>query len=362
MTLFSTAQSTALTDRFSPVSSSIKFRHPYNPLKTLSHAYEAAPSGQVTLSRTTVLTLSGWSNTQFSYWARRAEAISVLGMHDGRLRTVALALQRRLQSQGLLEVVDASAPSSSQQQQQHSHHHPRVNFDAASREDLDPEEWVRTYVTGKGLDVIIDEVKKRTGVSPFLRGKHSSLDPFGTVSVDADGDGSGGRKAVVYMPTFQAEKYVHEVPAEVDPAALSGMIGSKKAGKRKASSPPSEGEDAWHSMGSDMSVSGAEDAMSVKTSSSRMQSASPPLYSPAQDLPGGAYPSAGGFELAVSHSRFYTLDGSGPQRSAPSHPQPSQYARPPAKKRRLAPAPSDSIARNDTSEPLRIYHNHLQTG
>lgn len=278
-------------------------------------------------------------------------------MHDGRLRTVALALQRRLQSQGLLEVVDASAPSSSQQQQSHQ---PRVNFDAASREDLDPEEWVRTYVTGKGLDVIIDEVKKRTGVSPFLRGKHSSLDPFGTVSVDADAE-SSGRKAVVYMPTFQAEKYVHEVPAEVDPAALSGMIGSKKAGKRKASSPPrteSEGEDAWQSMGSDVS---GEDAMSVKTSSSRMQSASPPLHSPAQDLPGGAFPSVG-FELPVSHSRIYTLDGNGPQRSAPAHPHPSPYAQPAAKKRRLAPAPSDSIARNLPSNPLRIYHNHLQTG
>lgn len=326
--------------------------HPYNPLKTLSHAYEPAPSGQVTLSRTTVLTLSGWSNTQFSYWARRAEAISVLGMHDGRLRTVALALQRRLQSQGLLEVVDASAPSSSQQS-----HHPRVNFDASSREDLDPEEWVRTYVTGKGLDVIIDEVKKRTGVSPFLRGKHSSLDPFGTVSVDAEADGNG-RKAVVYMPTFQAEKYVHEVPAEVDPNALSGMIGSKKAGKRKASSPSrteSEGEDTWHSPGSDLS---GEDAMSVNTASSRMQSASPPLYSTVQDLPGGHF---AGFDMPVSQARMYTLDGSDLQRSAPSHPHSSPYARPPAKKRRLAPAP-DSITRDVVSEPLRIYHNHLQTG
>ncbi|GJE86920.1 hypothetical protein PsYK624_030030 [Phanerochaete sordida] len=328
--------------------------HPYNPLKTLSHAHEPAPSGQVTLSRTTVLTLSGWSNTQFSYWARRAEAISVLGMHDGRLRTVALALQRRLQTQGLLEVVDASAPSSSQQR-----HHPRVNYDASSREDLDPEEWVRTYVTGKGLDVIIDEVKKRTGVSPFLRGKHSSLDPFGTVSVDADGDGNG-RKAVVYMPTFQAEQYVHEVPAEVDPSALSGMIGSKKAGKRKASTPlrtESEGEDAWHSMASDLS---GEDAMSINTASSRMQSASPPLYVAAQDLAHGGY-APGPFDLPLSQSRLLAFDGSGPLRSVPSHAHSSPYARPPAKKRRLAPAP-DSIARDDISEPLRIYHNHLQTG
>jgi hypothetical protein len=303
-----------------------------------------------------VLSLSGWSNTQFSYWARRAEAISVLGMHDGRLQTVATALQRRLQSSGLADV-DAFASSSSQAP--HARH-----FDGRHmlEEDADPEEWVRTYITGKGLDVIIDEVKKHTGVSPFLRGKHSSLDPFGTASVEAEGEGSG-RKAVVYMPTFQAEKYVHEVPAELDPAALSGMIGSKKAGKRKASSPPraeSETDDSWPSVASDVS---GEDAMSVRSSSSRMQSASPPLYTghhhycPLPPLP------ATHFELPVSHSRMQFLDSTHVphHRSAPLHPLLSSYARP-VKKRRLAPAPSDSIPRDLMSEPLRLYHNHLQTG
>lgn len=305
-----------------------------------------------------MLSLSGWSNTQFSYWARRAEAISVLGMHDRRLRTVATALQRRLRSSGLADsVADASAPSSSQTQQ------PRVDFDGQVREDLDPEEWVRTYVTGKGLDVIIDEVKKRTGVSPFLRGKHSSLDPFGTVNVDADGAG-GGRKAIVYMPTFQAEQYVHEVPAELDPAALSGMIGAKRAGKRKAASPPaaeSEGEDAHWRAGSDASASG-DDAMSCQTASSRMHSASPPLYAAPRELPVTLLATPAPFEHPVSHSRVHYYDGGAavpPLRPAPVHADAHLRA---AKRRRLAPAPSDSIPRNLAAEPLRIYHNHLQTG
>ena len=292
-------------------------------------------------------------------------------MHDGRLRTVATALQRRLQTSGLAEVyLDASAPSSSQPPQ------PRMNFDGQMmhEENLDPEEWVRTYVTGKGLDVIIDEVKKRTGVSPFLRGKHSSLDPFGTANVEADGEASSG-KAVVYMPTFQAEKYVHEVAAEVDPMALSGMIGSKRVGKRKASlsSPPrtesEEVEDGWPSIASDGS---AEDAMSFKTSSSsRMHSASPPLFGSPHELSMNhqqfqlqhaaphPHPSSTNFELPVSHSRMQYMDGSIPPQPTPSRATPHIHT---VKKRRLAPAPSDSIPRNLAADPLRIYHNHLQTG
>ena len=331
-------------------------RHPYNPLKTLSHAYADAPSGQVTLSRTTVLTLSGWSNTQFSYWARRAEAISVLAMHDTRLRTVATALQRRLQSSGLAEAVaDADAPSSSQPRATPA----RIDFGGPTHEEqLDPEEWVRTYVTGKGLDVIIDEVKKRTGVSPFLRGKHSSLDPFGTVSVDGEGDGTRS-KAVVYMPTFQAEQYVHEVPA-APPAA--DPFGARRAGKRKASSPPhgeSEGEDAWPSVASDVS---GEDAMSFRTSSSRTHSASPPLYgAPPPHHHHGQVPHPSvPFDRAMAHARLqlqYIDVATHPQQQ---HSPPQMHL---AKKRRLAPAPADSIPRSLATDPLSIYHNHhLQTG
>ncbi|KAG8748041.1 hypothetical protein FRC10_009793 [Ceratobasidium sp. 414] len=126
--------------------------HPYNPIKSLSHPYNASPTGSVTLTRNTVLALSGWSNTQFSYWARRAEAVSVLATHDERLRAVANALERRL--------------------------HPNAHI---GEPDIEEES-----VTGKGLDAIVDDVKKRTGASQFLRGKHSSLDPFSTVSPGAD--------------------------------------------------------------------------------------------------------------------------------------------------------------------------------
>lgn len=125
--------------------------HPYNPIKSLSHPYSASPTGSVTLTRNTVLALSGWSNTQFSYWARRAEAVSVLAAHDDRLRSVACALERRL--------------------------HPNKFPDSTAEEE---------HVTGKGLDAIVDDVKKRTGASQFLRGKHSSLDAFTTVSPGAD--------------------------------------------------------------------------------------------------------------------------------------------------------------------------------
>lgn len=44
---------------------------------------------------------------------------------------------------------------------------------------------------GKGLDTIIDEVKKRSGASQFIRGKHASLDPFGKVLGDDYAHGLG---------------------------------------------------------------------------------------------------------------------------------------------------------------------------
>ena len=163
-------------------------RHPYNPLKSLTHLFSNCPAGFVTLTRSTILVLSGWSNTQFSYWARRSEGISVLAPHDDRLHTVAVALDRRLKEGGVL---------------------------------IDTVEDGETYgkysegspnVTGKGLDIIIEQVKKRTGLSPFLRGKHSSLDPFGSTNSDKDtGPGSpqSASSAPVYMPTFQAMEYTH---------------------------------------------------------------------------------------------------------------------------------------------------------
>jgi hypothetical protein len=130
-------------------SSDLQYSHPYNPHKTLTHAYSRAPTGRVTLSRSTVLALSGWSNTQFSYWARRSEAIGVLAFHDRRLKSVAIALHARLRGAKLTDEVGATEG-----------------------------------ITGKGLDAIVEEVKVRTGASPFIRGKHSCLDPFTITDVD----------------------------------------------------------------------------------------------------------------------------------------------------------------------------------
>lgn len=172
-------------------SDSVFFRHPYNPLKSLSHPYDRAPSGQVTLTRSTVLALSGWSNTQFSYWARRSEAVSVLAEHDPRLRAVAVALERRLRGGN----DETPSPTSSE------------------RTDSSPSPVCEDSVTGKGLDAIIEEVKKRTGASQFLRGKHSSLDPFGSVVHETEVDEHGNHKPpTVYMPTFQAQMYRHSPP------------------------------------------------------------------------------------------------------------------------------------------------------
>ncbi|KAF8522308.1 hypothetical protein BU17DRAFT_45207, partial [Hysterangium stoloniferum] len=153
--------------------------HPYNPLKSLTHSYKGAPSGQVTLTRSTVLALSGWSNTQFSYWARRAEAVSVLAEHDPRLRAVGNVLERRLRG------------------------------DVTTNDNETRAQDEATSVTGKGLDLIIDEVKRRTGKSQFLRGKHSSLDPYGTVITECDAAPQMPSSTLFAMPTFQAEHYDH---------------------------------------------------------------------------------------------------------------------------------------------------------
>ncbi|KAI6045671.1 hypothetical protein EDC04DRAFT_2634258 [Pisolithus marmoratus] len=180
--------------------------HPYNPLKSLSHPFSGSPSGAVILTRSTILVLSGWSNTQFSYWARRSEGISVLAAHDDRLRAVAIALDRRLKEGGVL--VDAVEDGETY----------------GKYSDGGPS------VTGKGLDIIIEQVKKRTGLSPFLRGKHSSLDPFGSTNSDKD-TGPGPPQEVptapVYMPTFQAMQYSHS-PAITAPDSASARRPKKK--------------------------------------------------------------------------------------------------------------------------------------
>jgi len=328
--------------------------HPYNPLKTLSHPYAPAPSGQVTLSRSAILSLSGWSNTQFSYWARRAEAISVLAMHDDRLRTVATALERRLRAHGLSENSEMSNTFDSTSYNVC----PSMGPDGASNPlDMDPDEWVRTYVTGKGLDVIIDEVKKRTGVSPFLRGKHSSLDPFGTVSVE--GAEGNAKKAPVYMPTFQAEQYVHEVPPEVDPTTLSGVITGGKKGsiKRKASSPPPEtvaSDDSWPSANEE-----SEDyQFTFHISNSRAASSSPSLaHALDESLVGPSFST--GYDVPVSDPRSMPADHSGAATIRPMHSDSSLSGR--AKKRRLSEDVAAQLNEPERSD-LGMYYRHLETG
>ncbi|TCD68901.1 hypothetical protein EIP91_009451 [Steccherinum ochraceum] len=239
--------------------------HPYNPQKSMSHPYTTSPKGHVVVSRSSVLTLSGWSNTQFAYWARRAEGVSVLCNRDRRLRTVAKALERRLREVGIFESSPLFPDSPAQEfsfdlksaSPRSSVATPRSDPGAVAKDEpideklaideieiMDPERWVKTFVTGKGLDVIIDEVKKRCGVSQFLRGKHSSLDPFGA-SLDGDDSPSApavrGETSQVFMPTFQAESYVHESPTEQvkdemgSPTAFNDPSSEVTGSKRKAS-------------------------------------------------------------------------------------------------------------------------------
>ncbi|KAI0341579.1 hypothetical protein BDW22DRAFT_1429712 [Trametopsis cervina] len=345
--------------------------HPYNPLKTLSHSYTPAPSGQVTLSRSTVLALSGWSNTQFSYWARRAEAISVLASHDERLRTAATALERRLRNTGLVAYSTADNDvhhhsSSASSSTSHSATSRPPSSDPASP-DFDPEEWVRLYITGKGLDVIIDDVKKRTGVSPFLRGKHSSLDPFGTATA-AEGGGPGSRVAV-YMPTFQAEKYVHEIiPPESSPQSEGSETrpaSTKKSGKRKVMSPEptpvSESEES--SVASSSSPPTWPDGWTAEdlarftapmTTQTPSSSSTPPPYTPED-------PSA---EFDTSPVNLIFHDYAQPA-FAPFPSAASMNPSPRPKKRRLAPAPSSATSSNSlgyasdyATNALRMYSNH----
>ena len=82
-------------------------------------------------------------------------------------------------------------------------------------------------VTGKGLDLIIDEVKERTGASPFIHGKHSSLDPFTVIDnlpdrTPADPkahwvDFNGTSASAHYIPSnFQPESEGGDDPAQVN--------------------------------------------------------------------------------------------------------------------------------------------------
>jgi hypothetical protein len=132
-----------------------------------------------------VLALSGWSNTQFSYWARRSEAIGVLAYHDRKLKMVADALKNRLNGTKIQDEIAAT-----------------------------------DGVTGKGLDLIIDEVKERTGASPFIHGKHSSLDPF-TV-IDNLPDGTPVDPSAPWVDFNAASASTHYIPSNFAPESEGG--------------------------------------------------------------------------------------------------------------------------------------------
>lgn len=174
------------------------FSHPYNPFKSLTHPYPDCPAGHVTLTRAAVLALSGWSNTQFSYWARRAEAICVLAPHDKTLYQVAVALGRRLRP---LVAAPRYEPDSAYPSPASSLSSLTPTTPTSASPPPSFQEPPEPSVTGKGLDALIDAVKRRTGASPFLRGKHASLDPFGAPGGDR---GVAPAAAPVYHPTFQA--------------------------------------------------------------------------------------------------------------------------------------------------------------
>lgn len=168
--------------------------NPYHPLKAESHLFPAAPGGVVHVTRASVLALCQWSNTQFAYWSRRSEAVSVLATHDAGLRDLFHVLYQRLyQRDPPSTAFVTSSPSTSaswSSAASSSGSPPPPHLVASGPHDkpafrvIDPKETERRLrvarsFTGKGLDGVITQVKRRTGASQFLRGRQSSLDPFG---------------------------------------------------------------------------------------------------------------------------------------------------------------------------------------
>jgi hypothetical protein len=154
--------------------------HPYNPEKTADHPFARCAKGYVRLTRETVLALAGWSNTQFSYWMRRVEAVAVFAPHDTTLRAMKAVLLRMLYPEPVSTAPGTPPPSP---------------LDTPS-------------ITGKGLDALIDDIKRRTGASQFLRGKHASLDAF--CAAEHAPAAAASVSASPTFPTFHAQMYSHE--------------------------------------------------------------------------------------------------------------------------------------------------------
>lgn len=167
--------------------------NPYHPLKVESHPYPPAPGGVVHVTRASVLALCQWSNTQFAYWSRRSEAVSVLACHDSGLRDLFHVLYQRLYQRDPPTnafVMSSPATSASWSSTASSSGSPPPSHRVGPTRKLEHSKQLsameterrlrvaRSY-TGKGLDGAINDIKRRTGASQFLRGRQSSLDPFG---------------------------------------------------------------------------------------------------------------------------------------------------------------------------------------
>lgn len=211
--------------------------NPYHPLKAESHRYPPAPDGVVHVTRASVLSLCQWSNTQFAYWSRRSEAVSVLACHDAGLRDLFYVLYQRLyQRDPPSHAFSMSSPSTSaswssaassagspppihstyaQTAQCKSHH----EVDAA---EIERRLRVARSFTGKGLDGLIAEIKKRSGASQFLRGRQSSLDPFGA-HLEHDGSSYDPNWPVV-MPSVHGKQTHSRNSSDTQEFSMSPLI------------------------------------------------------------------------------------------------------------------------------------------
>lgn len=219
------------------------------------------------MTRATVLALSGWSNTQFSYWARRIEAISVLAPHDEQLRAVAAELEWRLKGNNEAEI-ECDDTNSSLRGRSETPMSLNSASGSSSSSQIRLESQQAQGVTGKGLDVIIEAVKRRTGASQFLRGKHSSLDPFGTIHSEIESKVGPEIPAPVYTPTFQAVEYSHTLPP-----SNPEQQGTKKKdrGKRERNANPKPVSELEHGYGpqSGLQIEGTPPPITFTVSASR---------------------------------------------------------------------------------------------
>lgn len=177
--------------------------NPYHPSKAEAHIYAAAPGGVVHVTRASVLALCQWSNTQFAYWSRRSEAVSVLARHDPGLQDLFYILYKRLYESeppaGLFSSSIPTTPLSSSRSTSPLYQGVRSASSRTSALEEERRLRVARKFTGKGLDGLIAIIKKQTGASQFLRGRQSSLDPFGIHLIHGTGVQDG--RWPVIMPS-----------------------------------------------------------------------------------------------------------------------------------------------------------------